>query len=284
MDASLLATMRGTGAGIEARAWLIDDSDDDLARTLRDASPPAGASAEALERWRASGLRVVSLPAGELETWLARSSLSGALSRDWLGLSPGWMTLTTGPVSTEDVTLWSGRLNLDSGRPRLLLRSWVRPASAALEPVLRVELLPELLLPDRRTARERLLEGVVGPAGDDVSRGVAMDSLKLGIEPAPGRVIVIVAEEPGVAWDSVSRVRRGELAGDEPQQVRAGDDDVVGPMPLPELSFGPPEPQDRTFGEVLLGATVGPFGTSTSRRAVIALVPRMPADTGSAGR
>jgi hypothetical protein len=202
---------------------------------------------ETLERWRASGLRAISVPREDLEGLEQRLRLAGPVNRQWLGQVTTWSDIAQGPwrpdrstvkVEEQDVQLAPGRL-------RLSMRCWsIPPEDGSDSGVLRLELTPEL--EPYRTDQDRLLVAA-GLAPPRESAPAPFERLRLTATLQSGDAILILPERTGVSWA-------------EPRQ------------PDPSALGGPPPmPDNPSLGEAMLERPLSDRGARA--RAVLVLIP-----------
>src|SRR5262249_9143985 len=126
--------VRGAQSGLEVWSWVVSDPHrqipapvgnpgDDPAKvpprpiTVRDdrsdveavlvpyLSRPVPVPEETRERWRASGMRLIAVPASDLERVLGASRQVGQVQRQWLGEATKWTDAALGPSLSEAVTV-----------------------------------------------------------------------------------------------------------------------------------------------------------------------------------
>lgn len=293
--------------GIEVLAWSTDAPLATLATALRavsrggDALPP-----DAAALWAAHGLRAYRVPVSELERLRVLAGAPPRSVRNWLGQALVWTEAVGGPEgpSGQTVALEAERLRLGPGRLRLLARAWVvpEPGERGVEPVLRVELLPQHQDAARPAASDALLGAPPSIAAADqgqlftrlwvrFSAGRADEAVVLVAAP-PGADLERLADEaaradPGAAGSAapgVGQVMRAGPRDETPAPPTAGD--PIGPR------AGPPAATIPTIGEAMLLSTVQPASRSAptsdsaaeraaarppvTRRVIVVLVPRLP--------
>jgi hypothetical protein len=192
-----------------------------LAEPFLDAPPPF--PPQALERWRANGLRVVGVPVSALESVLnTLAPRGGTAQREWLGQPTSWSELARTPTQPSFLLALDGeRLALPAGSLRLLVRAWTRPlastnSSQRPRASLRLELLPQHA--DERGARraevvQRDPSGeviVTTPTLSTLDDGVVFSSLGLDGDLDGSQALVIVFEQPGVDWRRLAEETRAE--------------------------------------------------------------------------
>lgn len=242
------------GVGLEAHRWLVRANLAERAgalRTYESISVPM--SAQQVERWRACGLRVLTVPIEELAGVRSALRVAPSPERVWLGTPSRWSDLQEGPRSERARTLATdaGPLTIESGSVRLLVRAWARPARVGDDEtpaVLRVELLPQAAA----RSRPSLLDPPSMPR--DMSAGLTMPRLAAAIESERDVAILIIPEHAGVDW--------------------SGEDE--GPMSDTAGSLGPPLPEWPTLGDALFGAWED-ARTGREERLAMVLILRVPA-------
>ena len=264
--------VRGADRGLEIWSWAVSDPRRQLPVDSSDPARPGPAllirddktDIESLlwpylarpvpipdavrDRWRASGLRAIAVPAADLDRLLNASRLVGTVQRQWLGEVPAWTDAALGPALHEPRTIavGDGDSTLEPGRLRLLVRAWTVPVerdSGIPAAGLHVELAPRLdpFVPER----ERMMAAA---AGEPQTPPHTFPTLAATLTLAQGEALVIVPDAPDVDWA----------------------------RPAPETQpdeYGPQPPPVPTLGEVLL-ASPGSWGTVRTR-AIVALIPHL---------
>lgn len=217
-----------------------------LAEPFLDAPPPF--PPQALERWRANGLRVVGVPIGSLESVLnTLAPRGGTAQREWLGQPTSWSELARSPVQPSFLLALDGeRLSLPAGSLRMLVRAWTRPVSDSTtgsarnqaqpggvaggamglsgrtgstrpRACLRLELLPQHAdeRGPRRTEVVRRDETgeviVTTPTRSALDEGVVFSSLGLEGELDGSQALLVVFEQPDVDWRRLAEQTRAEI-------------------------------------------------------------------------
>lgn len=292
----------GGDTGLEIDTWTIGVDESVLAQVLGDldeSAPPLPASTIAL--WEASGLRIVSVPVEQVVPVVNRLEPMGTVQRQWLGQAFTWTESARGPDMPEGRTLAldAERVRFPPGALRLLVRCWIEPAPAGVPgappaAVLRIEMVPQLL-ESRRVGRdsEDLLRAPTAIAPEQ--QGQLFSRLLASMAAAPGRAYLIVPARPGMVFRAAERVEnvpeesaagvpgqsdvkptprigevvRGERGAGGAEAARAGSGSraTLG-------TVGPPAAAVPTIGEAML--SVPARESAPARRAVIALVPRVP--------
>lgn len=254
--------VRGGDNGLELQVWVVADAGHAVARGLRpylDRAVPIDPAA--LERWRGSGLRVVAVPAGEIELLRAEWTLVAPLNVQWLGQMPEWSSLVVSPPLPEGavVRLDTGSITLPAGRLRLLARCWTVPgASPGGRARLGLELVPEF----RDAAAPDHLGDIMPLEGEESARGVMFMRLGVSALVPEGDAYLVVPETPETDWRRLAAPDRAEAAPDPQADPIRGDTsgDVFRPAP--------------SLGEVLLTGARGEDRVV----GVLVLVPRVPED------
>ncbi|MGP1345601.1 MAG: hypothetical protein ACTS3F_02890 [Phycisphaerales bacterium] len=262
--------------GLEAHYWLADDTDDAFARAFGGsrlarlggdgAEGGSGSGSEefdgeSLERWRASGLRVYSLPPGSFAPLQGALPPRQAWERLWLGQPVAWRELVAGRSlsSSELVRIEDQTIPVPAGRLRLLVRSWLTPD--ADRPAIHLELVPQIaqrnpaLTVDPNNPVTRI---------NELEAGRVFADLRLRARLVPGRVYVIVPAAPEEDWDAIAAVaarREQERRRDEGSE-RPDVESEVGGGSAPAVAEGA-EPGVSTPYEVPQGP-IGPVPGSLS--------------------
>ncbi len=303
-----LETARGP-RGLEVQLWVVDDLGGQVAAVLAGLDEPALAlDAGDARRWRDSGLRVVGLPAGQVDHVRSQLQLAAPVRREWLGQVLAWRPVALGPgLVGERLITADGPAPIDEGRLRLMARAWVRPrivpgheASAEL----RVELVPQFVEPrgaQTLSEIESRLRGELPTVRED---GPVLERLGLAASLDGREALIIVGEAPNADWSEQARI--GALAldpidngptgppvsgpsGDEGGVASAPDagsdatpgSRVADPWEAVIGAVGPEAPEARTLGEAMLSGLLptriddvgGGRVLRPRRRVLIVLVP-----------
>jgi hypothetical protein len=214
---------------------------------------PVPMSAELLDRWRASGFRIVAVPIADLERLQAACRSVGQMQRQWLGDVTDWTDAVRGPtlVTRRAVTLDDGVMNMEPGQLRLLVRCWAVPAGQGPDgatPAIHLDIAPrhDPLVPER----DRMLAaaGVQQNAQPHFLARLAA-SLIVREETA----LVFIPEKPSADWKSPTPTTIETERG------------PFGPIPA-----APP-----SLGEVMFSSQA--TRDSPRSRAVIAMIIHVPA-------
>lgn len=272
--------------GLAAEVWIIRDTDHALARALLDLAaenPPDEVHPVAAERWRASGLRILTIPVRDLPTLRSALPPGGPAELRTFGQIPSWTPLFQGPeLPDPTIRLDSGILRLPTGRPRILVRSWIEPAMDGLNPAsgtIRIEIVPQHM--DPLPPRDPI--GVSQPEHiSPVAQGQVFDRLLLTFVGEAGRAYLIVGEAPDVDWADLAPEQQApqpEPAQDEPGDSGGGTDAAPSdppndPSPSDDRVPFPPAAASiiPTLGEAMLNGSSYARGSSPLR-AVLAIIP-----------
>jgi hypothetical protein len=249
--------VRGADAGLEMHWWIVAGDSGPIAAALRPyLDRPIPVPDTLRDRWRASGLRLVSVPLGDLDAISRNLSLVGPVERQWLGQRPAWTDAVRGPYLPRGclISVDSGDVMLQPGRLRLLARCWAMPMPAGDDGVpagLRLELAPqhaEFVTPETRIEVDTGLR----PRLRTEDEGMIFTRLVLEMIAVEGEALLIVPEPPHVDW---TVVLSGDAASPPPQA-------------------GPPIIPTPTLGEAML--SIPAVDAARGARAIIVLVPRTP--------
>jgi len=216
--------------GLEVQWWTITDRGDAIARALAPyANEPTPLPASVRENWRRNGLRMVRVPALEMDAVLASLPIEDKINRMWLGQTPSWTIAAPGaPWGGERSLLIDGEtIRLGAGQLRLLVRAWISPTEQA--PVLRTDLALQYL--DRQVSASKQSPLAHARLRRPEREGMIFRTLSAPMELVDGYAYCIVSEDPDVQW---------EMVGDD-SGVRGGDAparESVEPT-LPERALSP---------------------------------------------
>lgn len=181
-------------------------------------------------RWAENGLAVASVPASAvraIEKSLPLTAVQARNSADMLT----WSDLATGPAWPEERPIASpdGTTRLDSGRIRLLGRSWATPVLTDSGPqtVTRLELVLQHV-PDRPSLASQL-EPPGAPKGA-LAKGPTFARTSIGLDLPPDQCLVVFAESPGTDRQAILRP---EMI-DRPETTSSD----AAPAPQPILTLG----------------------------------------------
>lgn len=276
---------QGPGVGIEVVWWVVDDSpfDDRLeegqlpldvaGRATRQvlaqfSGRPLPVSAEAAQRWRDNGLRLVSVPRRDVEAIRRNLRVVGPVQQQFMGEVTAWTEAARGPSWTniQRILLDSGPLELRAGSLRLLARAWAAPGDAVLPDetarnaraaplstgVVQLQLVPQHL--PRAAAPVDALRASLEPkkAKRPADDGLAFARLKLDMALSGREALLIVPESPDVEWNLTS----------------SGDPSPAGG------TIGPTPPSEPTLGELMLTDLAS--GAKRGTRIIVVLIPHAP--------
>ncbi len=301
--------------GLEIEVWAIEDRGGDLARALERYEEPAPfVSPGAARRWRASGFRLVSVPAGDLDRLRGSLSLVAPVREESLMEARHWRPLARGArLGGETVLTADGPAPRNDGWARLLARAWAAPSVSPgreTQATLRLELVPQIVEPAMADSLENIEARLRGQArfiGDD---GPVLMNLMLSVLLQEGQALLVVGEDPAADWSALAQTAPVIPGAADPNEG-AGDEDRLGPgvpelvEPIDDTSIGvmeqrvrrpgrvtrsaasqptgPGAPERRTLGEAILVGRLG-LGTEevrgasvlrAGRRAVIVLAPHV---------
>jgi hypothetical protein len=266
MEPAVTPVVRGAGAGLEARLWVVENGGGSIGRALQGFAPPAGAPRARVELWRANGFRVLEIPIDQLDDVRDQLATIGPLHRQWLGLLPEWVEVVKGAqlAAEAPVAFDNGTVRLGPGRLRIVSRCWAmpsvgaRPDGSPTAALLKLEIMPELEMSAvAADSYARLLDQAPVQPRSGV-RGIPFDRLLLGLVSSGSDAIVIVPEDPEVDWNAERDER--------PDGARRSDASVA---------FGPQAPAVPTLGELMLTSLALPESVGDAR-VVVVLVPRVP--------
>ncbi|MCC6230889.1 MAG: hypothetical protein IT432_16885 [Phycisphaerales bacterium] len=200
---------RATPSGLETQTWVVNDTTGEVGRALAGyAASTVPAKAEQIRVWRAGGLRIVAVPAADLQTLRNSLSLTGPQQQLWNGELSKWTPILAGPAWNGDreLSVAAGPtlrqrepLTLPTGRLRLLARAYALPTivDESLRSRLTIELVPQHEEPDGSArALQRQLRG----GGDAEQRGMIFKRMTLEFVARPGECYLITADAPEMEW------------------------------------------------------------------------------------
>ncbi|MFG0247223.1 MAG: hypothetical protein ACF8MF_14355 [Phycisphaerales bacterium JB052] len=285
-----------TRLGLEVRLLVVDDTDYDTARVLREINASGISQGwvdpDTRALWSKWGFRLIAVPLDRLDSALATLTPVRPLSVQWLGEFSAWRPLVrSGENRQSSVRVGESTRSIEPGRPSLIARSWSVPqlSDGGVDRVLRVDLGMQVeagkgnayeLIPDRR---RRTLD----------DQGLVIDELLSTLVLHGDHALVIVGEAPDADWSKLPEPdSQAAFATD------AGDEQVVGPGPeedddqpdglepeesvpftSPSRAASEPEvPALRSLGELMLvapGSRLVKQGEARDvpKRVVIVLVP-----------
>jgi len=230
-----------------------------LARLGAEESP---ASATAAASWSLNGVRWMRLPASKLGELEAALPAVQQKEQAWVGWASTWTEVYRARAESSGVALADveGSRLLAPGRARLIARCWSAPEfgpDGGLVQRLRLELTVQSM-----STRRRGGDDLRDPSGAGIEdQGPVVRGLTVETALDEGFVEVITSERPGVVWGVEA------LAG-EPAGAEGG--------------YGPPAPEVRSLGDVLM-VTSGIGRDGPPLKAVLVLVPRVRAGARAPG-
>lgn len=299
--------------GIEVQSWLAPNDEAAIASALAGfESEPVPVEPWAIERWRRSGIRVLSIPVGRLDDLRAGLDQAGSLQSRWLGEASEWIPVVEGPdlpaglIATED-----GPVSLEGGRLRLIVRSWVTPMTSPVGDGFGAGVYVEIV-PQHTNRVDPLREAgfdarLTPKPRDPLDEGLVFRRLGLaGVLPGD-RALLFVAELPETDWAAVAReAEASDVPGDDasasagseasgagPVSAVDGEEPASGgvgpvwtPSPWSGLDvdaggepIGPLPPRPRWLGEAMLMSDPGHGGgryRTLGSRLIVVLTPRVP--------
>lgn len=210
-EPSGLPNVRSGDSGIQMLTWVIPDDPVAIALAF---SPyetrPVPADEIELATWASNGLRVLSVPAGDIPSLRRSLILRGSEQYQWLGYKPSWIDIVSGPrfTASQPINFDTGRVTLDPGRLRLLARAWSVPlldraqGGNGVPAGIRIDLVPQLHRPDG--SRHRLLvEMGLEESPSIQEQGHVFDRMLLSLLLTSEDAIVILPESPYVRWEDL---------------------------------------------------------------------------------
>jgi len=302
--------------GLEIEIWVFEDRGGDLARAIERFEEPATSIDRKTARdWRASGLRLVGVPAGELETLRRSLSFVAPVRQESLTEATRWRSVARGPrLNGETVVTSHGPAPLNDGWARLLARAWTAPSvvhGRGTEASMRLELVPQIVSPARGDSIERIEARLQGRAHVISEDGPVLRDLSLSAMLREGEALLVVGESPEADWGALAQLE--PMIFEAPEQEE-GDDSapsvgpgapegveeiegagmgvvahaparprIAGRWEISAQPAGPGVPRRRTLGEAMLVGGVGVSaekrdGSSilrAGRRAVIVIIPHV---------
>ncbi len=257
--------------GLEVIVWTANDPDHRVGRLLRDyaeGAPPV--PPEDAARWAAVGLRLLAVPAEDLEALLLACPPITPLQRQRFGQVPAWTPLVRGPQLPDALPGPDAR-PLPGGRPRLIARSWVEPRITAgrRHDIVRTELGIQI-----EHQRRQPLMADPGAERSIADEGHILHAL-LTVHAGTGReALVLVAEDPDTDWAELPPPAPPVQASTDPDNP-----DEEAPAPLP-----PAPPRQRTLGEWMLSSPAIPAQGggrpgAPARKVFVIFLPRLRATT-----
>ena len=275
--------------GLEVAWWITSDPDGALGPTLRDlASADQRMDAAALDRLRLAGIRPVRLTEAALFDLTVAAPPIRGIDRLWIGLAAQWTAArlpppmdaaTPRPITTLGVSAPPGAL-------RLLVRSYL--AAEQLDPVLRIDLVGQVISPDY--ARDRF-SAAESRLPRPIDAGPIVDAVRATMVLRPGEVVVLIADAPEADWSTPAAAPGAydpnapppgmalPAPPPEPELLDADDQPSIHQgQPSPTIAPAlPPRapPQRSTFGQAMLTTPI-PGDPSKPGRLVVVLIPQVP--------
>lgn len=256
--------------GLEVRVWVVDPARQQPGAALLTYEPrPVDAPAEVLAAWRRAGVRVLSVPAIELEAVREKVRAIGASRQEWLGEQPRWGILASGVFVPRRLEFIGpdGHDFLENGNARLLIRTWTQTAEdeAGLPTtVVRVEVAAQIVT----RASGISLQPVPWGEGE----GRVLEAMTLRVRMREGDAMVFVADRPEVNWASLASGVGASAVG---ASASASE-----PEPQPSTPAGPGLEEAKppvfvapTFGELVFAGDPELRAGASSARVMLALVP-----------
>ncbi|MDY7110358.1 MAG: hypothetical protein SYC29_17145 [Planctomycetota bacterium] len=260
--ASIDGVLPAAENGLQVRQWRVADDPAVIASALLAHTAGQGLDDRACRRLARNGLRLLRIPADELEA--LRADLGGtSLNVDsWHGQVCDWRSIVDWPIeATGRALAVDGRVRrFQSGRFRLMIRSWTIPMEDG--PYVRLELQGRY----ERSRPARLDR----PAARPEYEGRELPAVALDVLLEAGYAYILTGESPSVEWEPGAEGSTPP-AGDE--NVTAGpqaDDEDEGEVPEGE-AIGPAALPPLTIGELLFRPDAAP-----PTRRLLVFVPRIP--------
>lgn len=254
--------------GLEIIVWTTNDPDHRVGRALREyaeSAPPVPPADAAL--WAGVGLRLISVPAADLEALLHACPPVSPLQRQRFGQVPIWTPLVRGPQVPDGLPGPEAR-PLPGGRPRLIARSWVEPriTDNQRHDVVRTELGVQIEHARRQTLMaDPTIERSIADEGP-ILHALLTAHTVTGLE-----ALVLVAEQPGADWSEIP-----EPAPPTPPPSDEQAEDPESPPPSP-IEAAPA--RQRTLGERMLSSPpIPPQGERPAipaRKVIVVFLPRL---------
>lgn len=279
--------------GLEVAVWTCDDTWYAAARVLEPyADRPVPVSDAQREVWRRHGVRIVAVPASEIDLVAAQSRPLTPVQRQRFGQLTSWSAVVRGPGIPAGTRGPNGEI--PAGKPRLIARAWLEPdlSGGELREVVRVEAGVQI----ETGAGNPWIGGGLGEGpglrsiGDE---GELIEGMLVSFQADGGDAIVLVGEDPGVDWSELPEPiigggEAGASSGVGPTGQETGEGQggsVTGGTRPGGRALGPGTPRLWTVGERMLAAPGSPPrdgrpGTP-ARKVFVVLIPRVPERAGS---
>lgn len=258
--------------GLEIRQWAVRFDREALIAAISpylDAAPITDPRTE--KRLRDSGLRVIAVPIGLIESVRARMPLVGRIDRRWVGQAPEWTEAYAGERFGPGAPFRLGdeRLILGEGRLRLIFRAWTEPDP---RPRLRLDLALQHEPPRGPTA---LHSNAAPRRRGIVEEGLIFSSSVAELVLDGASVLLLIPDAPEHDWHNTESESEPEADdAPDPEDSLEPADWLPQPEPTADPLPGPPAPDTPTLGEALMVNT-GSVGSAPRSRAVIVLIPRI---------
>jgi len=245
--------------GLAVRQWRVADDPAQIASALMRHADGQALDELSRERMARNGLRLLRIPADDVEALLA--DLGGAtLNVDaWHGQAYDWRTVADWPIETTGRAIAvDGRVwRFEGGRLELMIRAWTMLMEDG--PYLRLQMLGQH---DR--SRPSRLDRMMGRR---VFEGRRLTSISLDLLLEAGWAYVLTCERPSVEWEPVE----ADAAAAEPSAGESEEADENGGRDGPPSGAGPDVLAPLTVGEVFFR-----IETMPPARELLVFVPRIP--------
>ncbi|MHC5024367.1 MAG: hypothetical protein ACYTGG_10735 [Planctomycetota bacterium] len=257
--ASRITDLVSNDHGLSVRQWSVLDHPELIASTLSAHAAGDALDAATRERLRRNGLRLVAVPAVDLDRIVEK--LGGApMNVDvWYGQVFEWRELLERPVPGpgQAIALDGHVRRYAGGDLRLMCRCWTVQMEDG--PSMLLEMIPQY----RHEGTDSLVRLLGGPAPVAES----FPSLALDLVLEAGFAYVVTTESPDLDWPDLAGDGATIAPGDLPASSTARDPTASGPGVGPAAA-GPP-----TLGEWLFRNQRQP-----PTRGILILVPRIPTE------
>jgi len=246
--------------GLAIRQWRIADDPARIASALMRHADGEVLDELSRERMARNGLRLLRIPAADVEALLA--DLGGAtLNVDaWHGQAYDWRTVADWPIETTGRAIAvDGRVRrFEGGRLELMIRAWTMLMEDG--PYVRLQMLGQ----HDRSRPSRLAQMI----GRRVFEGRRLPSISLDLLLEAGWAYVLTCERPSVEWEPVE----DDAPAPEPSAGELEEADETGDRGTgPPGGVGPDVLAPLTVGEVFFR-----IETMPPARELLVFVPRIP--------
>ncbi len=276
--------------GLGVHLLVVDDTDYDAARALRDYAPLRDASVQS--RWARWGFRVVEVPVGDVEMLISSLRAVQPMSVQFMGEFGHWRPLVrSGPIQQSSVQVGDSTRSIDPGRPRLIARAWAEPrlTESGVDQVLRLDM--GMQIESRNQNAYQLLPNQGDETLDD--KGRVIDELLSTVRLDGRHAIVIVGEAPGTDWSRLPEARSalaeleqlgdqiGPEADDEQEsELEAEASEAFRAQESSRAVIEPSVPRSRSLGELMLNVPGSRLVRANEarripKRVVIVLTPEL---------